>query len=67
MISMNTWALSLEALSWILVQEEHGDILSEGRDQSVGEAEVARICEAEHWKGGSNLVKEIQKYGYGSS
>lgn len=60
-ISMNTWTLSLEVLSWILVQEEHDGILSERETSESGETEVVGICEAEHCKGESYLVKEIPK------
>lgn len=62
-ISMNTWTLSLEVLSCVLVQEEHDGILSERERSESGEAEVVGICDAEHWKGESFLVKEIPKYG----
>lgn len=60
-ISMNTWTLSLEVLSWILVQEEHDGILSERERSESGETEVVGICEAQHCKGESYLVKEIPK------
>ena len=46
-ISKDTWVLGLEVLPWVLVQEEHGDILSESRSQSGREAEVAEIWEAD--------------------
>ena len=62
-ISMNTWTLSLEVLSCVLVQEEHDGILSERERSESGEAEVVGICDAEHWKGERFLVKEIPKYG----
>lgn len=62
-ISMNTWTLSLEVLSCVLVQEEHDGILSERERSESGEAEVVGICDAEHWKGEHFLVKEIPKYG----
>lgn len=57
------WTLSLEVLSCILVQEEHDGILSERERSESGDAEVVGICDAEHWKGESYLVKEIPKYG----
>lgn len=43
------------------MQEEHDGILSERERSESGETEVVGICEAQHCKGESYLVKEIPK------
>lgn len=42
-IGRNPWGVEPGGTSWVLVQEEHGDILSESRSQSGREAEVAEF------------------------